>query len=222
MSGSYTPKQKEVRGVYNVAFNEKRATQIYKDIEDVENAIKFEKGRADYYKDNKLHDGFGSLHIQKHLDPKNKGYITTQEYLNMGEYIRKAGDFTESGGKRVYDYTDENGVRFRAIIGDTRGGKDRVISFFSDRNGEGLSMMPKDYNSNLAKAGSAYHRQNYTRNQPLSENSTPKEIKSQAQVEQKAKQYAKWLSQADKIPPQAPDELYKAYDKAKKDLKPKK
>ncbi|WP_086270060.1 DUF3519 domain-containing protein [Campylobacter devanensis] len=53
-------------------------------------------------------------------------------------------------------------------------------------------------------------------------NSTPKEIKSQAQVEQKAKQYAKWLSQADKIPPQAPDELYKAYDKAKKDLKPKK
>ena len=47
-------------------------------------------------------------------------------------------------------------------------------------------------------------------------NSTPKEIKSQAQVEQKAKQYAKWLSQADKIPPQAPDELYKAYDKAKR------
>ncbi|MCI6694679.1 MAG: hypothetical protein MR469_03455, partial [Campylobacter sp.] len=176
---SYTPKQKEVRGVYNVAFNEKRATQIYKDIEDVENAIKFEKGRADYYKDNKLHDGFGSLHIQKHLDPKNKGYITTQEYLNMGEYIRKAGDFKESGGKRVYDYTDENGVRFRAIIGDTRGGKDRVISFFSDRNGEGLSMMPKDYNSNLAKAGSAYDRQNYTRNQPLSENSTTSNIKSQ-------------------------------------------
>ncbi len=49
-----------------------------------------------------------------------------------------------------------------------------------------------------------------------------KEIKSQAQVEQKAQQYAKWLSQADKIVPQAPDELYKAYDKAKKDLKPKK
>ncbi|TWO17369.1 hypothetical protein ZA02_01570 [Campylobacter lanienae] len=47
-------------------------------------------------------------------------------------------------------------------------------------------------------------------------NSTPKEIKSQAQVEQKAGQYAKWLSQADKIPPQAPDELYKAYDKAKR------
>lgn len=48
------------------------------------------------------------------------------------------------------------------------------------------------------------------------ENSTPKTTKSQAQVEQQAKQYAKWLSQADKIPPQAPDELYKAYDKAKR------
>ncbi|WP_279061370.1 PBECR2 nuclease fold domain-containing protein [Campylobacter lanienae] len=33
---------------------------------------------------------------------------------------------------------------------------------------------------------------------------------------QKAGQYAKWLSQADKIAPQAPDELYKAYDKAKR------
>lgn len=160
VSASYTPKQKEMRGVYNVAFNEKRATQIYKDIEDVENVIKFEKGRADNISTNK--DGFGSLHIQKHLDPKNEGYITTQEYLNMGEYIRKAGDFKESSGKRVYDYTDENGVRFRAIIGDTRGGKDRVISFFSNR-----------------KAGSAYDRQNYTRNQPLSENSTTSNIKSQ-------------------------------------------
>ncbi|RAZ49107.1 putative barnase/colicin E5 family endoribonuclease [Campylobacter hyointestinalis] len=41
-------------------------------------------------------------------------------------------------------------------------------------------------------------------------NSTPKEIKSQApSVEQKAGQYAKW-------PPQASDELYKAYDKAKR------
>ena len=54
-------------------------------------------------------------------------------------------------------------------------------------------------------------------------NSTPKEMKSQDQkAEQQAKQYAKWLSQANKMAPQAPDELYKAYDKAKKDLKSKK
>lgn len=62
-------------------------------------------------------------------------------------------------------------------------------------------------------------------NSPLNSkiNSTPKEMKSQDQkAEQQAKQYAKWLSQADKIAPQAPDELYKAYNKAKKDLKPKK
>ena len=62
-------------------------------------------------------------------------------------------------------------------------------------------------------------------NSPLNSkiNSTPKEMKSQDQkAEQQAKQYAKWLSQANKIAPQAPDELYKAYDKAKKDLKPKK
>ncbi|MDL0104622.1 hypothetical protein [Campylobacter vicugnae] len=62
-------------------------------------------------------------------------------------------------------------------------------------------------------------------NSPLNSkiNSTPKEMKSQDQkAEQQAKQYAKWLSQANKMAPQAPDELYKAYDKAKKDLKPKK
>ncbi|ARR02231.1 hypothetical protein CVIC8964_0819 [Campylobacter vicugnae] len=62
-------------------------------------------------------------------------------------------------------------------------------------------------------------------NSPLNSkiNSTSKEMKSQDQkAEQQAKQYAKWLSQANKMAPQAPDELYKAYDKAKKDLKPKK
>ncbi|MFW5607404.1 MAG: LPD23 domain-containing protein, partial [Campylobacter hyointestinalis] len=43
-------------------------------------------------------------------------------------------------------------------------------------------------------------------------------MSASANPRQKASQYAKWLSQASKMPPQAPDELYKAYDKAKKDL----
>ena len=47
-------------------------------------------------------------------------------------------------------------------------------------------------------------------------------MSASANPRQKAGQYAKWLSQVGKMPPQAPDELYKAYDKAKKDLKPKK
>uniref|UniRef100_UPI0030144517 putative barnase/colicin E5 family endoribonuclease n=1 Tax=Campylobacter lanienae TaxID=75658 RepID=UPI0030144517 len=41
-------------------------------------------------------------------------------------------------------------------------------------------------------------------------------MSASANPRQKAGQYAKWLSQADKMPPQAPDELYKAYDKAKR------
>ncbi|PPB65159.1 hypothetical protein, partial [Campylobacter hyointestinalis] len=50
-----------------------------------------------------------------------------------------------------------------------------------------------------------------------------KEMKSQdLSVEQKAKQYAKFLSEAKEPTQVAPDELYKAYNKAKKDLnKPK-
>ncbi|WP_141080818.1 DUF3519 domain-containing protein, partial [Campylobacter lanienae] len=78
----------------------------------------------------------------------------------------------------------------------------------------------------IREANKIINSKGFTKGETLplnsSENSTTKEIKSQTQVEQKAKQYAKWLSQADKMPPQAPDELYKAYDKAKKDLKPKK
>ncbi|WP_336540096.1 LPD23 domain-containing protein, partial [Campylobacter lanienae] len=41
-------------------------------------------------------------------------------------------------------------------------------------------------------------------------------MSASANPRQKAGQYAKWLSQVGKMPPQAPDELYKAYNKAKR------
>ena len=122
---------KEKRGIYNVAFNDKKSTQIYKDLDDIEQAIKFEKGRADTEKNGKIKSGFGALHIKKHTEPNKFGYVTTQEYLNMGEVVRN-GEMSQVGQKRVYKLT-KDGVTFRVVIGDSKNKKERIISFYSDR-----------------------------------------------------------------------------------------
>jgi hypothetical protein len=120
--------QKEKRGIYNVAYNDKQSTTIYKDLEAIENAIKFEKG----FENKVTKKGFGALHIEKHLNEKNAGWVTQQEYLNMGEVVRKGKLNTDKYGRRSYEYY-KNGIRFRVAIGYTGKGNDRVISFFSDR-----------------------------------------------------------------------------------------
>ena len=120
--------QKEKRGIYNVVYNDKKSTIIYKDLEAIENAIKFEKG----FENKVTKKGFGALHIEKHLNEKNAGWVTQQEYLNMGEVVRKGKLNTDKYGRRSYEYY-KNGIRFRVAIGYTGKGKDRVISFFSDR-----------------------------------------------------------------------------------------
>ena len=120
--------QKEKRGIYNVAYNDKKSTIIYKDLEAIENAIKFEKG----FENKVTKKGFGALHIEKHLNEKNAGWVTQQEYLNMGEVVRKGKLNTDKYGRRSYEYY-KNGIKFRVAIGYMGKGKDRVISFFSDR-----------------------------------------------------------------------------------------
>ena len=120
--------QKEKRGIYNVVYNDKKSTIIYKDLEAIENAIKFEKG----FENKVTKKGFGALHIEKHLNEKNAGWVTQQEYLNMGEVVRKGKLNTDKYGRRSYEYY-KNGIRFRVAIGYMSKGKDRVISFFSDR-----------------------------------------------------------------------------------------
>ena len=119
--------RKEKRGIFNVQFNGKNSTVIKKDIEAVDKAIKFERGKENP----KSGKGFGALHIEKHLDTTKNGWVTTQELLSMGENIR-AVDPVDSDGKRVYEYFDDGGVRFRVLVGDTKNGE-RIISFFSNR-----------------------------------------------------------------------------------------
>ena len=145
--------QKERRGVYNVAFNEKKSTIIRKDLDAIDEIIKFEKGEADYVVNGERKNGYGALHIQKHLDTKNNGWVTKQEYLNMGQMLRKS-TMQEADDKRIYTYFNDEGIRFRLVIGASKN-KERVISFYSNRK--------------PLKAGLSYNSQNYDGNLPLND-----------------------------------------------------
>ncbi|MGG7073205.1 DEAD/DEAH box helicase family protein [Campylobacter sp. 9BO] len=136
--------QKEKRGIYNVAFNDKKSTIIYKDLENIEQIIKFEQG----FENPKTNKGFGALHIQKHLNKNADGWVTSQEYLNMGQMLRKA-TMQEVKNKRVYTYFDDNNVRFRIIVGKNKN-NERVISFYSNRKA-GLNYNSQNYDDNLPK-----------------------------------------------------------------------
>lgn len=145
--------QREKRGIYNVAFNNKKSTIIRKDLDAIDEIIKFEKGEADYMAHGERKSGYGALHIQKHLDTQNNGWVTKQEYLDMGQMLRKS-TMKEADDKRIYTYFNDEGVRFRVVIGIGKN-KERVISFYSNRK--------------PLKAGLSYNSQNYDGNLPLND-----------------------------------------------------
>lgn len=140
------PELKEKRGIYNVTYNGKFSTPVYKDVEDVEGAARYAIGNK-----NK-----GAKHIEiKHLEDTTKeGYVTKQELLNMGENMRKfikeyKEPFINDRNARLYEWEDKDGVRFRLVINDIKdknGGSgihsaitstsanDDIITFYSDRN----------------------------------------------------------------------------------------
>ncbi|WP_107943950.1 hypothetical protein [Campylobacter concisus] len=138
--------KQEKRGIYNVTYNGKFSTPVYKDLEDVEGAVRYAIGNK-----NK-----GAKHIEiKHLEDTTKeGYVTKQELLNMGENMRKfikeyKEPFINDRKARLYEWEDKDGVRFRLVINDIKdknGGSgihsaitstsanDDIITFYSDRN----------------------------------------------------------------------------------------
>ena len=140
------PELKEKRGIYNVTYNGKFSTPVYKDVENVEGAVRYAIGNK-----NK-----GAKHIEiKHLeDTIKEGYVTKQELLNMGENMRKfikeyKEPFINDRKARLYEWEDKDGVRFRLVINDIKdknGGSgihsaitstsanDDIITFYSDRN----------------------------------------------------------------------------------------
>ncbi|MGP1449726.1 MAG: hypothetical protein ACTTJS_01200 [Wolinella sp.] len=98
-------------------------------LERADEFVKYEKG----LKDNKNKSGFGSEHINKHLDKSRGGWVSKEELLSIGEMMRNAQEHTISGEKSVYTYFDKDGVRFRVIVGSKNNGKERVVTFYSNR-----------------------------------------------------------------------------------------
>ena len=140
------PELKEKRGIYNVTYNGKFSTPVYKDLTTIDDAIKYAKGDKSK----------GAKHIEiKHLEDTTKeGYVTKQELLNMGENMRKfikeyKEPFINDRKARLYEWEDKDGARFRLVINDIKdknGGSgihsaitstsanDDIITFYSDRN----------------------------------------------------------------------------------------
>ncbi len=84
--------QKEQRGIYNVAYNDKKSTIIHKDFDAIDNAIKLERGKADYIsKNGTKKSGFGILHMQKHFDPTKKRICKTARSNENGRNCAKCG-----------------------------------------------------------------------------------------------------------------------------------
>ncbi|MCT7643469.1 hypothetical protein [Aliarcobacter butzleri] len=133
--GAFTSKvdKAEKRGVYNVTFNGKNSSEVKKyDLETLNDFIKYEKG----FDNNGI--GRGALHIQKHLSDGSIGELSKEELLNLGEVIRK-GDLTLQDGKNVYKLTKDDGTILTAVTGSRNNTKEKVITYYSDRNlGEGM------------------------------------------------------------------------------------
>ena len=141
--------QKEQRGIYNVSFNEKKSTPINTELEAIDNAIidyviHYVKGFHRTRNDR----GIGAEHIKIHLEQESEGQITIEELLNLGNSIRaylkifKEPFMDEKGGK-VFEWENNNRMRFRAVTDKIKGEGDNfhstpsdelIITFYSDRN----------------------------------------------------------------------------------------
>ena len=149
---------KEKRGIYNVTFNDKRATSVKTDLELIEDAIiaqviMYVKG----YHNKRRDKGLGAEHIKIHLEKDSEGYITIEELLNLGNFIKEylkifETPFLDQDGRKIYEWQDENGVRFRVVtdslsqkglekIFQTGGSQlplspfeNTIITYYSDRN----------------------------------------------------------------------------------------
>ncbi|MGX2972871.1 hypothetical protein [Helicobacter sp. T3_23-1059] len=138
---------KEQRGIYNVTYNGKNATMIYKDIESIDNAIAYTKSNRN--------KGGRHIHLQHSLDSKQQGYINPDEMVNLGKnirnYISKHGDpHIDKNGSRIYEWSNDKGDKFRAVVNNIPkkeasgynsrlpAASEEIITFYSNRN------LPKD------------------------------------------------------------------------------
>ncbi|EAJ7575285.1 hypothetical protein ACX9UE_001349 [Campylobacter upsaliensis] len=149
---SLTRLRLEKRGIYNVSFNEKKASGM--DIDSM--VIMYIKGYHNIRRD----IGLGANHIKLHLEENSEGEINASELLNLGNSIREylkmfKEPFIDEKGAKIYEWENDENVRFRAVVDKIpqghleqlgeeyqRGGSqpplspsdEIIITFYSDRN----------------------------------------------------------------------------------------
>ena len=142
--------KQEQRGIYNVTFGDEKATPIFKDIEAIEDAVieyiaMYVKGWHNVRRDK----GTGAEHIKLHLEKGSQGEISIEKLVNIGKSLREFlknfdEPFIDKNGAKVYEWQNNNGVRFRVITDKYKGEghsntplspfADVIITFYSDRN----------------------------------------------------------------------------------------
>ncbi|ELU5093074.1 hypothetical protein SB881_001380, partial [Campylobacter upsaliensis] len=124
---SLTRLRLEKRGIYNVSFNEKNSTPINAELEAIENAIidyvvHYVKGWHNERRDK----GRGAEHIKLHLEKGSEGEISLEELLNLGNSIREylkifKEPFDDGRGGKVFEWENDEGVRFRIATDKIKG-----------------------------------------------------------------------------------------------------
>jgi len=122
--------QREKRGIYNVTYNDKTATLIKHDLDNVESALKYTIGNKD--------KGAKHINIRHMEDESAEGYVTQNELLNVGknmrEYLAKYEEpFINKRNARIYEWQDERGVRFR-LVASNKSGEGRGLPPGKSRN----------------------------------------------------------------------------------------
>lgn len=133
---------KEQRGIYNVTYNGKNATYIHLQDEQAQ-ALRLAKGDKN--------KGGTHIRLEHSTDSTQQGYVTPDEVANLGQNLRNylakhKEPFIDKNGARLYEWENEAGDKFRAVINKAKGEgnsnlpqlpkplNDEIITFYSDRN----------------------------------------------------------------------------------------
>lgn len=142
-------KEQEKLDIQEITFGDKQYAQIVTDLKLVNDAViativYYIKG----YHNRKIDKGVGAQHIKFHLNPTDKGYVSLDELLNLGASLREFSKifkkpFTDDKGGKIYEWQNNDGVRFRVAIDKVKWeglipplspSDYAIISFYSDRN----------------------------------------------------------------------------------------
>lgn len=117
-------------------YNGDKVALIYKDLEQIDEAILLQKGNK-------------NKRLEYTQDEAQLGFVTPDEVANIGQNVRKYIDeygkpFEDSYTGRVYEWQDENGVKFRLVVKNLKevgsgnsnlpSANEEIITFCSNRN----------------------------------------------------------------------------------------